>query len=559
MKLFISISFFFWITFVTKAQNNYDVAQYFNSLQNAKNLFAQKLWKEAAVESEKVLAINSLQGNIWYNLATSYYNTKEYQKAIFAYQKSTELKYFQQADALYNIACCFALLNKKDSALYYLEKVSSKNPGYRRSAQGDLDFKSVKEEAKFKAITGDVNISNLSREEGWKYDLKLFSNEFKKVHYAPFQQITEKQFDQNIAQIISKINQLTDMQLTVELMKILRRAADAHSGVFANFKTAIPLQFYLFADGVYIISADKKYTNLVGSKVLNVGNSDIANILSTFNKIIPLDNENEQVAKVLSAEFIRIPAFLKALNFINKEENVSLRIEDLEGKTKDIEVKAEASNVFILHSLPHPEGWASIRDRLSEKTPLYLRDPANPYWFEYLNAEKTIYFQYNSVRNNPKNDFKTFLNELSKFIDQNDVEKLVLDLRWNNGGNTYLLPPLLQTILQHEKINRKDKLFCIIGRRTFSAAQNLTSLIERFTNATLVGEPAGSSPNFIGEDSPFILPYSKLSVNFSNLYWQTSTPTDKRSFTAPELLIVPTFADYKIGKDRCLESIFKLK
>lgn len=73
------------------------------------------------------------------------------------------------------------------------------------------------------------------------------------MHYAPFQKITEKQFDNAMLQITAKINQLTDMQLALELMKLLRVAADGHSGIFAHYiKTAFPLQFYIFEDGVHI-------------------------------------------------------------------------------------------------------------------------------------------------------------------------------------------------------------------------------------------------------------------------------------------------------------------
>ena len=79
----------------------------------------------------------------------------------------------------------------------------------------------------------------------------------------------------------------------------------------------------------------------------------------------------------------------------------------------------------------------------------------------------------------------------------------------------------------------------IIGRGTFSAAQNTATAIERETNAIFVGEPSGSRPNFIGETIPFTLPYSKAIVNVADLYWQTSWPMDHRPWIAPELYAPP--------------------
>lgn len=60
------------------------------------------------------------------------------------------------------------------------------------------------------------------------------------------------------------------------------------------------------------------------------------------------------------------------------------------------------------------------------------------------------------------------------------------------------------------KINQRGKLFVIVGRQTFSAAMNGAAEIERHTNAIFVGEPTGSSPNFVGETIGVNLTYSKM-------------------------------------------------
>src|SRR5258706_89573 len=81
------------------------------------------------------------------------------------------------------------------------------------------------------------------------------------------------------------------------------------------------------------------------------------------------------------------------------------------------------------------------------------------------------------------------------------------------------LTSLVQGLTKKESINHRGKLFVVLGRRTFSAAQNAATFIERYLNAIFVGEPTGSSPNFVGEEAPFTLPYSKLLMNVSALYW----------------------------------------
>jgi hypothetical protein len=148
-----------------------------------------------------------------------------------------------------------------------------------------------------------------------------------------------------------------------------------------------------------------------------------------------------------------------------------------------------------------------------------------------------------------------FSDRLFTFIFEHDVSKLVIDMRWNNGGNTGLIPPLLNRVIRSDKVDEPGKLFVIIGRRTFSAAQNAATYFERYTNAIFVGEPTGSSPNFVGEETPFTLPYSKIVANVSDLFWKTGWPQDYRTWIAPQLYTPPTFAAYRSNRDPAMDAI----
>jgi len=142
-----------------------------------------------------------------------------------------------------------------------------------------------------------------------------------------------------------------------------------------------------------------------------------------------------------------------------------------------------------------------------------------------------------------------------QFVNDHAVEKLVIDLRWNNGGNTALAPPLIHGLIRNDKINQRGKLFVIIGRRTFSAAQNTSTYLERHTNAIFVGEPSGASPNFVGEEDFVTLPYSQVPMNVSDLYWQSSWPRDQRTWIGPEIYVPPTFEAYRSNRDLALEAV----
>jgi hypothetical protein len=209
----------------------------------------------------------------------------------------------------------------------------------------------------------------------------------------------------------------------------------------------------------------------------------------------------------------------------------------------------------LREAFPCPEGWLFLPDTLEEPVPLCLRNADLPFWFEYLPGERTVYFQFNQVRDSASETLLELSERLFGFVESNEVEKLVIDMRWNGGGNTFKELPLLRRIIASEKVNRRGSLFVIIGRHTFSAAQNGVNFLSHHSEAIFVGEPTGSSPTFIGETSYFELPYSKTVMNISDLRWVGTWPDDNRIWLPPTLYTPPTFASFRVNHDPALEAV----
>jgi ketosteroid isomerase-like protein len=115
---------------------------------------------------------------------------------------------------------------------------------------------------------------------------------------------------------------------------------------------------------------------------------------------------------------------------------------------------------------------------------------------------------------------------------------------------------LVHGLIRSDKTNRLDHLFVLVGRRTFSAAMNGAVDIERNTNSIFVGEPTGSSPNFVGENTILTLPCSSLRVSCSSLSWQRSLPMDRRTWIEPEIVAEPSMVAFAANRDPGLEAIF---
>src|SRR5262245_24627901 len=246
---------------------------------------------------------------------------------------------------------------------------------------------------------------------------------------------------------------------------------------------------------------------------------------------------------------------LSTLGMTADPRAISLTI-DSGGQRRTVTVDADANHPDIWNEFPAT--WVTFSESLGEPLPMYLKNTASNYWFEYQPGTKVLYFQFNAVANDANESLAAFAERLFRFINGHDVSKFVIDLRWNNGGNTALIPPLLNRVIRSDIVDERGKLFVIIGRRTFSAAQNAATYFERYTNATFVGEPTGSSPNFVGEEMPFTLPYSKIVANVSDLFWKTGWPIDYRTWIAPQIYTPPTFANYRAGRDPAMEAIMAL-
>ena len=111
-------------------------------------------------------------------------------------------------------------------------------------------------------------------------------------------------------------------------------------------------------------------------------------------------------------------------------------------------------------------------------------------------------WRLNQIRNDAKEPLPQFCERLFTFINEHDVDKLVIDLSSNQGGDGRLNSHVVQALIRNDKINKTGKLFVIIGRLTFSAAMDLSLQLERQTKAIFVGEPTGATVNSIGEMNP---------------------------------------------------------
>jgi tetratricopeptide (TPR) repeat protein len=521
-------------------------------LQKAQEKTAAKAYAEAAKLWSQVVESNPTEGRFWDQLAKNYYNAKDYRNSTTAYERVLDLRFGYPWAAAYDIACNHALAGDKEQAFKWLEKAL--DLGFRdlRHLQTDTDLDSLHSDARFTKLAALEDVGKMSRDEGWRYDLWLLARELQRIHYDPYKYYSKEQFNAYVKRLNDEVPRLTDNQIAVGFMKLTRMMGDGHTvirfggaGHQMAAQGGFPVEFYYFKEGLFITAAAPQHADLVGAQVLRIGENSVEKTFEALDSIISQDNT--MWPKFIGATMLKRGRILNGLGLIPAADKLPLTIRDGEGKTRTVTLAEVAGGPT--------KDWLTVRQSAKTPEPLYLKNRNAPYWFEYLQDSKTVFFQYNSVSNHPVEPLTHFCERLFKFINDNDVQRLVIDIRWNSGGNNFLNRPILTGLLRNDKINQKGKLFVIIGRQTFSAAMNCTADLERYTNAIFVGEPTGSSPNFVGESVRVALPYSKMEGSISDLYWESSVAMDYRTWIAPLLYAPPSFEFYKANRDPALEAI----
>ena len=346
-------------------------------------------------------------------------------------------------------------------------------------------------------LSGDRNTK-------WKKDLDYLQEALPKKHPNLFFKVSEEQFNKEIDDLKNSLDNLND--------------------------------------GIYVIDTTDEYKEVLYSKLIKINGQDIKSIK---DKITPLvAKENEETIKKALPNYLTIPEILHGVKIVdNIDSEVSFTFENRDGKTFDLNVAPldTKENIAFI-----------INGEYDESYPLYMQNPTYNYWYKYLEDDKTLYLKYNQcLESNKVGKINDFNNEILNFID-NNVDKLVIDMRDNGGGGQDRLDVIIEGI-KNKEINNKNKFFVIVGRNTFSAAIGDVVKWRKETNATFIGQETSGKLNHYGSWNTFTLPNSKLTVQYSTIY--VNNGEDESDSFMPDKTIEISIDDYVNKKDPVLDYI----
>jgi hypothetical protein len=382
----------------------------------------------------------------------------------------------------------------------------------------------------------------------WIQDLNFLEKKLPESHIRLFHDLKQNEFYGRLEDLKSQVELLSDEAILFYLMNLITSVNDAHTTICYYDWTfnLIPIQTFLCDDGLVILGAHERVKHLIGKTVLAINEFKVQEIIGDLSAFIP--HENESWLKEKIPEYIVNADLLKFIGRAVSEDSVIISYLD-QGIEKNEKLFTVRSNYI-----------ANIRmawyfDKPGFELPAAWRFRQKKYWYQYYNKEKAGYFQYNQCLETPFESFSIFSDRFFQFLSQHELRALIFDVRFNQGGDSDLFSNYFSPKLESFVNSHQLKLVTITGRRTFSSGLWVAIEMKKKYNCLLIGEPPGNKPDHYGDQGQFVLPHSKLRINYSKRYWELTG--DHKDSLVPDIYMPVLSSDILAGRDRFLEQAFQ--
>jgi len=411
----------------------------------------------------------------------------------------------------------------------------------------------------------------------WHEDLQFAVDTFL-ARDRSFSAEARQRFRDAIADLQRTVEQKTDEQVIVELAKAVALSGNAHTRLYLlRNRTELrryPIRVWWFADGLYVVRAIPEHADLLGAKILRIGERTVEQVKQAVD---PLFAGNASWLKYMSAYTMTSPEVLLGLGLIQSDGKAKIVFQSRRGKpgSRVLEPlplrrsdQPTESWWDLAPTRPRDDGsWFSALSLAGNRLPLYLRNTERQYWSQYLPAEGLFYIQFNRSGDAAGGErLAEFGKRVLGELQAETVKRIVVDVRFNTGGNLDIARSLMDQLAALAK-ERKLKVIVITGRATFSAGIFHAMQLRQHANAVVVGEPMGDGLDLWSEGGNAVAPNSRLSLHYADRFHSYSaierpefkpyliTNTDLSiSNPGPDVLVEMSASDYFAGRDPALEA-----
>lgn len=396
--------------------------------------------------------------------------------------------------------------------------------------------------------------------EEWREDLAQLEDHIRANHRNPFHSLSEPEFSNRVRLLDEDIPGLSGTEVVLRFTELLAGIGDGHSRLalpvrvenlgfllghakdmppnagVPRFRT-LPIRLARYEEGLFVTAATEEQADLLGLQVTRIGTASPEEALQALHPLVAADNSEGR--SLVASRWLAVHEVLEYAG-LAKNGRVRLLLAGPQG-SREVHLEPvafESEPTWVEIQLP-PVGS--------------LPENAAFYSFRYLEERESLVVDLRRLNDSADEPIGVFANRLSSAIAQRRPERIVLDLRSCQGGDQALSRALVLPLIRWPGSSEVGRLFVLTGPYTFSAAVNLASRLEEWTQAVFVGEKLGSGPAHYSSSDKEVLSNSGLIARVSSGYFMGWTGSESRDSVSLSMPVVPRFADAWNGVDTVLE------
>lgn len=378
-------------------------------------------------------------------------------------------------------------------------------------------------------------------------DLKFFCTTLPQSHKNFFADTSHQVYNAACLQALEQVDTMSDLDFYFTLSRLAAMAGDSHTRVgltpeVAAQAYAIPGQIGLVDGRWRLTVVEASLAELLGAEVVAINGIPMEEITERASVLYGHDNETRLLYSIAQQlNLTQLYAYLGIAK--NYTDDVSLTVIPL-GTTR--------SQTVVVAPVSGTEFYKLSLVPLVTSQPETGRN-GSVYRALLLGEGDVFFIQYNACVSWDQMPIEDFTDQVLTLIHERRPKQVIVDLRYNGGGNSALFEPMIDGLAELQA-QQGFPIDVLIGQETFSSALINAVQLKHRTDSRLVGSPTGGSVNHYGEVQTFALPNSGITVSYSTKYFTMDKSYPSGSLQ-PDLSVQRTVEDLRNGIDTEEEAI----
>ena len=271
-------------------------------------------------------------------------------------------------------------------------------------------------------------------------DLETLRAGLEQGHYDLFALVTPAEWEARVEAAAETLREedTDDITACYALIELVASLGDAHTqawftgGNAQGMLRALPLQTGLFSGRVYLLATTEPYADYLGMEITAIAGVPMAEVFARLTPLISYDNEvrlqTQLAANIADAEGLRY------VGILNDASRAEVTFTDAQG----------AQHTATVEALVGEEMYTAQFSFLEREAIPAAEQPAGLY--EYRNYGDTLWIGYYSCAEDPEYPMADFVEDVAAELEAGNYAKVCVDLRYNGGGNSAILEPLIDRL-----------------------------------------------------------------------------------------------------------------